>query len=92
MREIKFRGICHSTGQVVTGDLHHWNGLCFINSWRVREDSVSQLCFVDSDGNEIYEGDTVTSHGQTFTVSLEPTANGEDVIFINDSTYTFNKR
>lgn len=74
MRTIKFRGKAIN-GDWVYGDLTHYNGHCFVADKRVDPDSVAQFCGLDSDDNEIYEGDTVIAlnYGRkNFTAEFAP--------------------
>ena len=63
MREIKFRGQT-SKGEVVYGDLTHYNGHCFIADKRVV--TFDQFAGYDENGEEVYEGDTVIAHGKDY--------------------------
>ena len=71
MRNIKFRGTTPE-GEIVYGDLTHHNGNIFIDDKRVNPDSVAQLVGLDFNGDEIYEGDTVTAYGKEYPVKLSP--------------------
>ena len=71
MRNIKFRGTTPA-GEVVYGDLTHHKGHCFIADQRVMPDSVAQLAGLDENGDEVYEGDTVTAYGKEYPVKLSP--------------------
>ena len=71
MRTIKFRGTTQK-GEIVYGYLTHHKGNAFINDKRVDENSVAQFCGLDSVENEVYERDTVVSHGKVYTVALSP--------------------
>lgn len=60
MRTIKFRG--RTCGNImVYGDLRHVGTTAVIDDTAVYEDSIAQLVAIDVDGNEVYEGDKVTS-------------------------------
>lgn len=71
MREIKFRGRTPQ-GRLVFGDLAHQNDSIYIDRFKVIPSSLAQFGGVDSEGNEIYEGDTVIAHDKEYTVQLVP--------------------
>ena len=71
MREIKFRGKTPK-GEIVYGDLNQMGRHVYIDDWCVEKDSVAQLCGLDSNGDEVYEGDTVASQGKEYTARLLP--------------------
>lgn len=74
MREIKFRGVTPK-GEIIIGDLTHYDGHCFIDDTRVVADSVAQFCGLDSDGEELFEGDTVIAlndYNKEYRVEFAP--------------------
>ncbi len=99
MRTIKFRGhaISDSCGQsvdrIVYGDLfHEWNKLCILDDddgdiYEVDPESVAQLVGHDSNGNEVYEGDTVVlntpDYHIEYTAHLSGYATGDRGIYIS---------
>lgn len=72
MREIKFRGVSAIDGHTVYGDLRYGTTEVYVDCTPVNSESVSQFCGVDSEGNEIYEGDEVIAHDKIYTVELKP--------------------
>ena len=72
MKEIKFCGVRVDNREVVYGDLTHHSGMIFINDCRVHNDSISQFCGYESNGDEVYENDIVIAHGKEYTVQLSP--------------------
>lgn len=68
---IKFRGVSLDTGEFIYGDLRiigirphiFKEAQCYYDEEliEVEPDSVAQLVGYDRDGNEVYEGDKVTS-------------------------------
>lgn len=70
MKQIKFRGVSASTGEHVYGDLSHDGGHIYINDKRVLLTSVAQLLGTDENGDELYDGDTVTIDGEEFYAEL----------------------
>ena len=62
MRPIKFRGRGYFTGELYYGFyLVDEDGVSILegrNAYLVEPDSIAQLVGYDSDGNEVYEGDT----------------------------------
>lgn len=100
MRQIKFRGhaISDSCGvsvdKIVYGDLiHEWNKLCILDEdddgdiYEVDPESVAQFVGVDSNGNEIYEGDIVVLNSPDYhieyTAHLSGYATGDRGIYIS---------
>lgn len=71
MREIKFKGTTPE-GDIVYGDLTHYNGHCFIADKRVDPDSVKQFAGTDENGVDLYEGDSRRLHGRIFRVAVLP--------------------
>lgn len=88
MRKIKFRGrsfTCYPRGgfyqnifgktYIITGENFCYGTLEYNG---VEPESVEQYAFTDSNGNEIYTGDTVISEdGTEYTVKLVPIAENE---------------
>lgn len=75
---IKFRGVDIETGKIVFGvGVKAYNKRADIVPKslvpvEVQAESVAQLVGYDVDGNEVYEGDTLTdSEGHKYTASLE---------------------
>ena len=77
MRTIKFRGVDMETGETVYGELGTIFTTCtgdkyyFGSEHSVKPESVKQLIGVDSNGAEVYEGDTVTKDGRTWKCFLK---------------------
>ena len=87
MRTIKFRGKRIDDGVLVFGNcLHQYpNGKVAISHVTklaltfVEPGSVAQYAFTDSNGHEVYTGDTVVSEdGTEYTVKLVPIAENEN--------------
>lgn len=70
-RPIKFRG--RTCGNVmVFGDLRHVGTTAVIDDTAVYEDSIAQLVGFDSDGREVYEGDTIVDDIAEYVAHLFP--------------------
>ena len=82
MREIKFRARALGMGFMVDGSLverRRSDGSKYYqiidkygDEYSVNTKSISQFCGVDSEGNEIYEGDEVIAHNKIYTVEIKP--------------------
>lgn len=57
MKQIKFRGKSKITGEIIYGDLSHYEGGSYIDDEAVYENSVAQFVGYDADGKEVYDGD-----------------------------------
>lgn len=75
---IKFRGQEYATDKIIRGDkvIIENGGVDIIYDENnephiMQSDSVKQLVFVDSEGNEVYEGDIVT-YNDRFTSDGQP--------------------
>lgn len=100
MREIKFRGraLYDSCGEkvdkLVIGDLsHEWNKVTIFDEndgdvYEVDPNSVAQLVGLDSDGHEVYEGDTlIHASGEEWIAALGSYARNKTGL----ATYNFKK-
>lgn len=82
MRTVKFRGI-GIDGKTYYGDLYHTRhevGIHVIGDgvFEVKPETVAQLVGYDSNGAEIYEGDTlIDEKGFTYTAFLQPSVEWE---------------
>jgi hypothetical protein len=70
MKTIKFRGVTPQ-GEMVYGDLTHYEGNTFINDKRVDPYRVDQFAGYDENGDEVFENDTVISHGKEYKVKID---------------------
>jgi hypothetical protein len=61
-------------GEIVFGGIFQSENATYIvqnfNCTLVQDDSVKQFCGYDSEGNEIFDGDTVMAYGKENTVNL----------------------
>lgn len=75
MRTVKFRGI-GIDGKTYYGDLYHTRrevGIHVVGDgvFEVKPETVTQLIYVDTDGTEYYEGDTINKDGRTWRARLQ---------------------
>ena len=71
MKTIKFRGVRLSDGQTIYGDFHRQKGAAYIDEWRVDPYRVDQFAGCDENGDEVFENDTVISHGKEYKVKID---------------------
>ena len=79
MREIKFRGRHTTTNKVIYGYAFKYPGQtswyildAHAEQWRMKKDSLAQLIAVDTNGEEVYEGDKIKhKRGAYFAVGVD---------------------